>query len=313
MRLFLALLALTGVLSGCESVTAYTKIESDGSFVRTVRYSQGEGSSPSLSDFQRTFYLPQNHPGVSYRLGKDDKEPILTTSRRVSAGHPMPADIVLNDQSHKPIVQCQVVVQKLADGDVAYDETIHWLGPQQDVAAGSVKPMSAILDKVLPDRYRTKEYEDKVGRAMAKVLLQTLFGPPYPHILDAVSTPDLFEIEMSDALQKNIEGPLKEVFPDMSDDERRQVMESLLKLNQEDLGKLAQGTDKPHDASANSMGARAPGDEPSLLFVVKPPGAVVETNGTVTSDGHVYWSLYKQALPYGDVKLHLVAHVGGSK
>jgi hypothetical protein len=219
----------------------------------------------------------------------------------------MPADIVAYDSGKSPEIQSRVSVEKLANGDVSYTETVHWVGQNPDPTHSALKSLNTMWTNALPARLKTSDSGSKLSGELLKIVSQAMYGPPYPYLFDAATTPDLLDLELADGLRGKLEDPIKQAFPDITADERQEFFANLTKVDTKSLGDMKPPQPNPSGPDMNQA-ART-----DFLFVVKPPGAVVETNGLTMHDGHVYWSLSKESVEFGDAVLRLTAHSGGTQ
>jgi hypothetical protein len=147
---------------------------------------------------------------------------------------------------------------------------------------------------------------DANARALAdkatELSIPVMFGPGDPLLVVGLMHPDLAVYRANQRLGSMLVKALEQQFGDrMQPAERREVARQLIQ-EAFNSGKMPQ----PDPAAAAATPANSSGLTP-LMFIVKPPGKVVSTNGEIDElSGEIFWALFEEAASYKDVVLTAV-------
>jgi hypothetical protein len=318
---FFLLSILTIGLCGCASVSVTTSLHADGSYDRHVVYTVkkspdmtaamggGANSASMTVNAKSLFDIPVGGVKSKSKNGDD----LITVNTKVSAGKSPAPDIRMLNQSGDAMLKSTVSVTTLPNGDVSYDETL-WSNEIGADAIDSTGVARAKFKGMLPERYRTDtKAVNKSFDAIGATFLRYVFGPPYPHLFDLMTSEDAASLYMLSVVSQPLDRKLAETLPGSTGQERRIIMSKIFKtftssMTPPTAGGMAAGA-KPPINMAN------PNDMTPLTYKVAFPGAVVSTDGLFDPvSGDVFWSLYPPAASPIDGKplhLHLVVRPTG--
>ncbi|HEY3269001.1 MAG TPA: hypothetical protein VGM37_18975 [Armatimonadota bacterium] len=293
-----ALLLAAVAVSGCSRMTATTDVKADGSFTRSLAYSEskpiGSSGGAQLSD---TFVLPQ---APAWKVSKTiaDGDVKYGATIRVAAGQTLARDVSVRRKDQGPVlVTNKVSVAQVSPGRWRYTETIHWNGPiPKEVAVPEASTLSQIK-LALPASVATDDTVRALAPALARAVWSVLFGPGEPVLPQLFLQPDAAERTMRRRAGRGIEKVLADKLGGkLNAAERRQTTRRILSA----LTAVSQSKKDNPTGGAGDDGT----DLPSLSFVLKVPGHLVSTNGeTDDYSDDVFWTLYPEAAALGDVTL----------
>jgi hypothetical protein len=306
MRCFAILSALAAVilLSGCARARVTTRIQSDGSWTRTIALTgqqkrDGVQATPTLED---TFVVPTG-PGWKSSEETKDNNLSVTLERSLSAGATLDGDLsIKSSEPGKLRLVNHVAVKTVGPHRLEYRETLHWTGPPSkllsDIQPGNLAGLKSHLPKALATDTNARALVDK----MAELSVPVLFGPGDPLLAMGMLHPDLALYRANQRIGAVMVKALEQQFGDkMQPAERREVARQLI---QETFGSntLAQ----PDPAVAAAASGNDTGLTP-LMFIVQPPGNVISTNGEIDEfSGEIFWALFEDAASYNDVVMTAV-------
>jgi hypothetical protein len=304
------LLASLVLAAGCSRVSTETTLNPDGSFTRAVTYTVTKGSfgGSKVSDPNAVFHIPANGNGVTVEKKETNDDITVTVTRKVPAGAAPLQDITLKDQSGKDELASQVTVTKGSDGNLDYEETVHWTGGHTLGGFPIDASFRAQIKKSLPERFVKTDIIDAVTRDLTAYTVQALFGPPDPLILGMLN-PDVMKFRIAARVRSAMTPILSKDLQGIKPDEASKVSDSLLSAL--DVGgmaknKVSQSADPTGDDSKKTNESDA-----TLTYAVHYNGKLVSTNGIADEEDHlVYWSMLDVAAEIGDVKLQLVVAPG---
>lgn len=301
------LLASVLLISGCARVSTDTKIAADGSFTRTARFvlSQnqmtdqvGTKGSAGLED---TFDLPKSGPGVTVSTEKGKDATTVTAVRTVAAGEPL-NDIVIKHKSGQPLLTNSAQVQKMPDGTLEYTESFSYHGKPPSVEGQADSQLRGIVKKSLPERLQVTASIDKATARATLSLMQALFGPPEPIMMDLLTETDVAARKLRAALYKTLADSLPQDVAGMTQEESQTTARAI--VNALPANDLATNTAAP---LVPTPGADEPNGLTPITLSISFPGKLVRTNGLVDPfSGEVYWSMYAAAASIGPVNLYAV-------
>jgi hypothetical protein len=284
-----------------------TEIRSDGSWTRTVALTgqQNKGGPQMTPTLEDTFVIPAGPGWKSTEEAKDNNR-MLTLERSLPAGATLDGDVSIkssepgkSSDSSKVRLVNHVTVQAAGPHRLEYRETLHWTGPPSKLLR-EIRPEDlARLKSHLPQPLAT----DANARALVDKVTQrgipVLFGPSDPLLAVGFLHPDLLLYRANQRLGSVVVKALEEQFGDqMQPAERREVARQLIQ-EAFNSGKMPQ----PDPAAAAAAPANNSGLTP-LMFIVKPPGKVISTNGEIDEfSGEIFWALFEEAASYQDVVL----------
>jgi hypothetical protein len=195
------------------------------------------------------------------------------------------------------------VVNKLADGRLEYVETLHSAQPDEDHPF-AVEELRPRVKKVIPAAYQTTEVIDKLTQQVAVNYIHAVFGPPEPALLNLFTSPEAVLRRVNTFAFTENTRSFREVIPSLTESQAQDVSRELAQVMSESiLDQTDMMNQKKPDEKKNSNDNAMT----SLMFSVKFPGRVVESNGIFDPvTGEVYWSLLPAGLEVGDAKLRLV-------
>jgi hypothetical protein len=297
------LLAAAFLLSACARARVTTQIQSDGSCVRTLELTgqkkAGVQATPALED---TFVIPAGDGWKSTEEAKDNNR-TLTLERRLPGGGTLEGDVSIKSSEPGKLRLVNSMVVKVAGPHrLEYRETLHWTGASVNLL-GDIRPADlARLKSHLPSSLATDANAGELVEKTARLSIPVLFGPGDPLLATGLLHPDLALYRANQRMGSVLVQALEQQFGDkMQPDERRRVARELI---QETLnsGKLSQ----PDPAAAANISSNSVGLIP-LMFIVKPPGKVISTNGEIDDfTGEIFWALFEEAALYQDVVLTAV-------
>lgn len=333
-RWMLALAAAT-LCGGCGRATYTTRISADGSWVRRdtfVGQVEKAGSEPgfgamfsvSLGDI---FRLPGGAGWTVTRATKKD-ELTITAVRTVTAGETLVGDVgVKGGPKGKPAVQLTstVTVRKIGPGRIEYREVLHWNGAlpneiKELKTASFLDPADlAAFRKAIPEEIVQAGKGEAMPFFIVRALVQMLFGPPEPMMMDLVMNPDFSAIKMQRSFILAMDAYMQDssvgakMTPEARKAALRKIARALVPLLKEISSKETKsppGMPKM-DGPTPGAGGQNEGGLPILTFAVEMPGRVVECNGELDEfTNSVAWSLFPVAAVLGDVTLRAVCEVG---
>jgi len=298
-------LAAVLLLTACARARVTTEIQSNGSWKRTVALSgqqkkDGVQATPTLED---TFVVPT---GAGWKSSEETKDTnrMVTLERSFAPGATLQGDVsIKSSEPGKLRLVNQVTVKAAGPHQLEYRETLAWKGPPPSKILGDIKPEDlARLKSHLPKPLATDANARALADKAAELAIPVLFGPNDPLLALGFLHPDLALYRANQRLGSVLVKALEEQFGDkMQPAERREVARQLI---QETFtsGKLSQPDPATVAATPGNSGGLTP-----LMFIVKPPGKVVSTNGEIDEfSGEVFWALFEDAASYKDIVLTAV-------
>lgn len=298
------LFAAALLLNACARARVTTEIRSDGSWTRRVELSgqqkkDGILATPTLED---TFVVPAGDGWRSSEEVKDNNRS-LTLERSLPAGATLEGDVSIKSSEPGELrIVNRVAVKAAGTHQLQYSETLHWTGPPRKLL-GDIQPKDlARLKSHLPHPLATDANARALADRAAQLSIPVLFGPGEPLLAIGLLHPDLALYRANQRIGLVLVKALEQQFGDkMQPAERLEVVRQLIqesftsdKLSQPDSTAVA-------TAQAGNSGLTP------LLFVVKPPGKVVSTNGEFDEfSGEIFWGLFEDAALYQDVVLTAV-------
>jgi hypothetical protein len=293
------LFAAALLLGACARARVTTEIRSDGSWTRTVvltgqKKKDGLQMTPTLED---TFVIPAEKGWKSTEESKDDNR-MLTFERSLPAGGTLQGDIsIKSSEPGKLRLVNQVAVKAVAPHQLEYRETLHWTGPPRKLL-GDIQPEDlARLKKYLPQPLATDENARALVDKATQLGIPVVFGPGDPLLAVGLLHPDLALYRANQRMGSVIVKALEQQFGDkMQPAERFRVARQLIQDTFTSVKMSQPDPAAPTINSANNSGLTP------LMFIVKPPGRVVSTNGEIDEfSGDIFWALFEDAASYQDV------------
>lgn len=299
------LLAAALLLTACARARVTTEIQSNGSWKRTVILSgqqkkEGVQVTPTLKD---TFVVPTGAGWKSSEETKDNNRSV-TLERSLPSGATLDGDVSIKSfEPGKLRLVNRVTVKPAGLHQLEYRETLSWKGPAPSKILGDVKPEDlARLKSHLPKLLATDANARALVEKAAELSTPVLFGPGDPLLAMGMLHPDLALYRVNQRIGSVLVQALEQQFGDkLQPAERREVARQLI---QETLntGKLSQADPATVAATPGNNGGLTP-----LMFIVKPPGKVISTNGEIDEfSGEIFWALFEEAASYKDVVLTAV-------
>lgn len=288
------------LLTACARARVTTQIQPDGSWTRTVALTgqqkkDGLQATPTLED---TFAIPSGAEWKSTDELKDNNR-TLTFERSFPPGASLQGDVsIKSSEPGKMRLVNQVTVKPAGPHRWEYRETLQWKGPPTKLL-GDIRPEDlARLKMHLPKPLATDANARALADKTAVLAIPVLFGPGDPLLALGLLHPDLAMYRASQRIGAVLVKALEQQFGDqMTPTERRQVVQQLIQET------FSSGIVSQPDPSAVTKPANSSGLTP-LMFIVKPPGRVVSTNGEIDEfSGEIFWALFEEAALYQDVVL----------
>jgi len=255
--------------------------------------------TPALED---TFVIPVGDGWKSTEEAKDNNR-MLTLERPVPAGGTLQGDVsIKGSEPGKLRLVNHVAVTAAGPHQLEYRETLHWTGPPSKLL-GDIRPEDlARLKSHLPQPLATDANARALSDKATQLGIPVLFGPGDPLLAPGFLHPDLALYRANQRIGSVLVRALEEQFGDkMQPAERREVARQLIQETF-NSGKMPQ----PDPAAAATTPANSSGLTP-LMFIVKPPGKVISTNGEIDEfSGEIFWALFEDAASYKDVVMTAV-------
>lgn len=297
------------LLAGCSRIAVTTKVASDGSFTRKIRYAvkkPGEGMTQSgPQTVEDAFRLPSGS-NVTVNRHTDKDEIVAEVVETVPAGAAPLKDVVILSEKKAPNVESTVRVRKLANGDLEYVEHLHYTGAPDPNPMKIPDEVRALIKKNLPAKYQVTAIIDGVRDDLAINIIHAFFGPSQPIIWELLTNQDAAEKRLSSTLAPQLLSDLKSRMPDLTDDQALSIARAIVgDLKLTDLAKEKANAAQP---SPDPNAKKSDNSELTpMTFSVSAPGKIVESNGiTDLLTGEVYWSLYSPSVQVRDVDLRVV-------
>jgi hypothetical protein len=302
--LSLILLVVALFASACARARVSTQIQSDGSWTRTIALSgqQKTGGLQLTPTLEDTFVIPAGNGWKSTEEAKDNSR-TLTLERSLPAGGTLQGDLSLkSSEPGKLRMVNNVAVKAAGPHQLEYRETLHWTAPPSKLL-GDIQPADlARLKSHLPQPLATDANARALVDKTALLATPVLFGPGDPLLAVGLLHPDLAVYRVHQRIGAVLVQALEQQFGDkLQPAERREVARQLI---QEMVP--SERISQPDPAAATQARANSSGLTP-LMFIVKPPGKVVSTNGEIDEfTGEIFWALFEEAAAYQDVVLTAV-------
>jgi hypothetical protein len=297
-------LAAALLLSGCSHARVTTRIQSDGSWKRTIvltgqQKTAGIQPMPALED---TFVVPTGDGWKSSEESKDNNR-TLTLERTLAAGAALQGDLSLKgSEPGKLRLVNQVTVKAAGPHRLEYRETLHRTGPPSKLLDNIHPEDLARLKSFLPQPLATDANARALVDKVAELGVPVLFGPGDPLLALGLLHPDLALYRANQRMGAVVMQALEQQFGDkMQPAERREIARQLIQATLS-TSKISQ----PDPTAAMANPTNSPGLTP-LMFVVQPPGKVVSSNGEIDEfSGEIFWALFEEAASYKDVVMTAV-------
>jgi hypothetical protein len=297
-------LAAAFLLSSCAHARVTTRIQSDGSWTRTIALTgqQKKGGIQATPTLDDTFVVPTGSGWKSSEETKDNNR-VLTLERSLAAGATLDGDIsIKGSEPGKLRLVNQVTVKAAGPHQLEYRETLHWQGPPSQLLSDIHPEDLARLKSHLPKPLATDANARALADKAVELGVPVVFGPGDPLLALGLLHPDLALYRANQRLGAMLVKALEQQFGDkMQPAERREVARQLI----QETFATAKISD-PDPAAAAATPANSSGLTP-LMFIVQPPGKVVSTNGEIDEfTGEIFWAMFEEAASYKDVVLTAV-------
>ncbi len=308
--------ALLLTVAGCHRVKTSTTIASDGSFDRKSKYTlssaamsmgafdtNGDPEKPQVEPSLRNmFKIPADSPKVKVVEGKEGEDNILTVSKVAIPASELKDDLVILDAKKSPVLSSSVRVEKRADGNLEYTETLHWVGKKKDDVEATLASLQSKLKSILPAEFQGDSTLKPLAKGLLVNMAQTVFGPPEPMLGQMLVDPEAAGYKMANALLVKNEALITKSLSSLPAEDRSKIA---LEISNALLETQDSFMPKEPDGSSNSKNDS--NDLVAMMYEVAFPGTVVESNGIYDRvNGVVYWSLLAPSAQIQDVVLHVV-------
>lgn len=294
------------LVSACSRARVTTEIRADGSWKRTLQLTgqqkkEGSMATPTLED---TFVIPVDNGWKSSEEAKSGNRTV-TLERSVSAAGTLQGDLsIKGSEPGKLRLVNQVAVKAAGPHQLEYRETLHWVGAQESLVGEIQSADLARLKAHLPAPLATEANARALVEKTARLSIPVLFGPGDPLLALGIMHPDLAEYRANQRIGMVLVKALEQQFGDkMQPTERYEVARQLIleTLRSDKLSPPDPATAAAATSRGNSLGLTP------LMFIVKPSGKVISTNGEVDDfSGEIFWALFEDAAMYEDVVLTAV-------
>jgi hypothetical protein len=207
--------------------------------------------------------------------------------------------VVLSNK--KPQIENEATVSELGDGRWVFTERLRWVGeePREDLESGAL--FRNLLAKAFPAG--TDEATlDRVTRRAMNGMWRVLFGPNDPMLSLLFLHPALAERRFRQRTASAIDAAL--ALEGVGAEQRKAVLVEIAK--EADVRKVLNPQQEAEKQVAKGDTGSGGGLVP-LLFSVKVPGEVLETNGEVDPvSGEVYWALYPESPVLEELEMRVV-------
>jgi hypothetical protein len=299
----LILFAAALLASACARARVTTQIHSDGSWTRTIALSgqqkkDGLQMTPTLED---TFVIPAGNGWKSTEEAKGNSR-TLTLERSLPSGGTLQGDVsIKSSEAGKLRLVNYVAVKAAGPHQLEYRETLHWAAPPSKLL-GDIQPADlARLKSHLPQPLATDANALALVDKAAQLATPVLFGPGDPLLAVGLLHPDLAVYRANQRIGAVLMQALEQQFGDkLQPAERREVARQLIQ-EMVTSEKISQPDPAAATPAANSSGLTP------LMFIVKPPGKVLSTNGEIDEfTGEICWAMFEEAAAYKDVVMTAV-------
>ncbi len=300
----LSVLAPAILLSAFARARVTTRIQSDGSWTRTLALTgqqkkEGVQATPTLED---TFVVPTG-PGWKSSEETKDNNRSVTLERTLPAGATLDGDLsIKSSEPGKLRLVNHVTIKAAGPHQLEYRESLHWSGAPRNLL-GDIHPEDlARLKSRLPKPLATDANARALVDKMAELSVPVLFGPGDPLLAMGMLHPDLALYRANQRIGSVMVKAMEQQFGDkMQPAERTELVRQLIQETF-NSSKLTQ----PDPAAAAAVSGTSSGLTP-LMFIVQPPGKVVSTNGEIDDfTGEIFWALFEDAASYKDVVMTAV-------
>ena len=293
------------LLSACTRARVTTRIQSDGSWTRTVALTgpqKKDGLQPTPgATLEDTFVIPTGNGWKSSEETKDNNR-MMTIERSLTVGATLDGDLsIKSSEPGKLRLVNQVTVKAAGPHRLEYRETLRWKGPPNQLL-GDIQPKDLTrLKSHLPGPLATDANARALVDKTVELGVPVLFGPGDPLLALGVLHPDLALYRVNQRMGAVLVKALEQQFGDkMQPAERREVVRQLIQETFS-TGKISQTNPTAPAISGNNTGLTP------LMFIVQPPGKVVSTNGEIDEfSGEIFWALFEEAASYKDVVMTAV-------
>jgi hypothetical protein len=300
------------LLSACARVRVTTEIKPDGAWSRTVVLTgplKKEGMQmPTLED---TFVIPSGAGWKSSDEKKNDNQ-VLTLERQFTSDGRLQGDVSIKGHqagnANQPgflRLTNEVSVKRIAPHQVEYRETLQWKGDSTKVLDDLQPEDLSKIKAHLPKALATDSNAHALAGKMAELAIPVMFGPGDPLLALGFLHPDLAVYRANQRLGGLVTLALEQQFGDkMQPAERRDVARRLI-----EAALTSPKMSTPDPAAVSASPGTSSGLTP-LMFIVKPPGRIVSTNGeTDDLSGDVFWAFFEEAAAYKELVLTAVVEV----
>jgi hypothetical protein len=225
------LLAAALLLSGCARARVTTRIQSDGSWTRTVTLTglqkkDGFQATPTLED---TFVIPAGNGWKSSEEAKDNNR-TLTLGRSLAPGATPDGDVsIKSSEPGKLRLVNRVAVKAVGPHRLEYRETLHWTGPPPKLMSEIPPEDLALLKSHLPQPLATDANARALVNKATEISVPMLFGPGDPLLALGLLHPDLALYRANQRIGEVLVKALEQQFGDkMQPAERHEIARQLI-------------------------------------------------------------------------------------
>lgn len=300
------LVFLVFFVTGCTGSSSTSTVNSDGTWTRTIKLATRDGvsvgggkSTPKLTDI---FKLP-----VDKEWTRTDKqingEFSTTLSRKMKIDDAPLTDIVIKDKKGTQYKNF-VLVRKLDGNRWEYYEKVIFVGDASKRDSSEWKQIEQEVKAALPKGIATEEDIKEICSRTETAMIRQVVGPD-DHLFGLlIINVDGARRRFRSKFAVIEERVLAEVLGNrLTEDEREKAIKTMLaKLDKKGVDEtFVQTTSTSGSANSTLVG---------ISSVVKLPGKILETNGTVDEyTGEIYWDFTSTSADAGVIELRAVCQM----
>lgn len=305
--------ALAGVVlsvlfvTGCGRSKVVTEVKADGSFTRTMTITGQASEEGAMQMGPKLEEILPAPAGWTVKEEKKKSDRIITATKTFKAGEISKGDVTINESPKQRALTNEISIRQVGPNRFEYREVLHWVGEKPKDTEVPAKEM-AELKAALPPALATDANIRGLSKKVAELAFPVLFGPGDPMLSIGLMHPDLAERRMMQRMAGVVNEALQQQFGDqLPAAKRREIARKVIgtsftsAMQSDRMKPQPPGMAAPSDEPAKKSG---PGAFVPLMFVLKAPGKIVETNGEFDElSGEVFWAMFSEAAAFKDVVL----------
>lgn len=295
------------LITGCGRSKVVTEVKADGSFTRTMTITGQASEEGSMQMGPKLEEILPAPAGWTVKEEKKKSDRIITATKAFKAGEISKGDVTVNEAPKQRALTNEVSIRQVGPNRFEYREVLHWVGEKPKEAEVPAKEM-AELKAALPPALATDANIRGLSKKVAELAFPVLFGPGDPMLSIGLMHPDLAERRMMQRMAGVVTEALQQQFGDqLPAAKRREIARKVIgtsfaaAMNSDRMKPQPPGMAPPSEEPAKKGG---PGAMTPMMFVLKAPGKIVETNGEFDElSGEVFWAMFAEAATLKDVVL----------